>query len=639
MDAERAVTNSSPSSNNHEKQLQWLWVIESLYAAELVDSSILNVLISKASQLTEDESFCEMAKEKLAVNQLEDLIGGVGTCNLENATFCSKSQSKIKIDESERAQDVLTRLLDIIGKSNMKVSLLESLKWDIRKFVLHKRAVLPKNNLQQLKSINASTCSREMRGLARENHPNKKILVDPEVLGGGNSSAKLFSQSGGSSKKEEQQHHRTNCFGGDINVGAANHDADMNYLEIQSPDENSRHLLSENGNTLFPEDCRGEGLISTGERSPEVNKIQGLGGCKLGFDIAGNAADKSLEQSLKDGEVRLKCLTSAPLVPENTKEILQDNPPDSTLVFNEKESSCFPELMQKGYLDKGNSCGDIGQLKSLRLNSTPLHLNGSVQDPSERVLVSREKEVSELAERTLVHDMLGGLNFVEDGHGCECIPSKKLKKSREDSEIQHIEEVIAEEALDANHLKSSINVVGASTYTALSGRNGEKRACSFDSGMVIAAKEQKCLKFDNPLSLGAQVIGGWTEGNVCKKCNRSDGNLLICSVVSCRVVVHERCAGSPVDVIDSGKYRCPICSCAEAIAVYRETKIKASLVEEKVLFHKNQLSKFMSMLNEQEQQSSEVNPVKELNINRREIENQVTVEPCTSEHSDDLHHR
>ncbi|KAI3977066.1 hypothetical protein MKX01_038439 [Papaver californicum] len=446
---------------------------------------------------------------------------------------------------------------------------------------------------KQLKSIIASACSREMRGLARENHPNKKIPVDPEVLGGGNSSVKLFSERRGSSEKEEQQHHRTNCFGGDINVGAANHDAKMNYLEIQSPDENSRHLLSENGNTLFPEDCRGKGLISTRERSPEVNKIQGLGGSKLGFDIVGNAADKSLKQGLKDGGVRLKHLTSAPLVPENTNEILQDNPPDSTLVCNEKESSCLPELMQEDSLDKGNYCGDIGQLKSSRLNSTPLHANGSVQDPSVRVLVSREKEVNELAERTLVHDFLGGVNFVEDGYGCECIPSKKLKKSREDSEIQHIEEVIAEEALDAYHIKSSIDVskvVGASAYTALSGINGEKRACSFDSVMAIAAKKQKFLKCDNPFSLGAQVIGGWTEGNVCKKCNRSDGNLLICSVVS-YVVVHERCAGSSVGVTDSGKYRCPICSCVEAIAVYRETKLKASLVEEKLLFHKNQLSK------------------------------------------------
>lgn len=596
MDAERAVTDASPSSNNHEKQLPWLWVIESLSTAKLVDSSFLNVLISKASQLTEDESFGEIAKEKLAVDQLEDLIGGVGTCNLENARFNSKS-AKLRLDESERAQDVLTRLLGIIGKSNMKVSVLESLKSAVQKFVLYKRAVLPKSSLQQLNSKIAFTCSREIRGLARENHPNKKILVYPEVLDGENSSEKLFSRRGGSSEKEEQQNHRTNCFGGGVNIGS------VNYLEIQSPDENSRHLLSEDGNTLFPEDSRGKGLIYTRERSPEVKKIRGLGGCELGFDIVGTAADRSLEQSLKDGGVCLKRQTSAPIVPENTNETLQDNPPDSTLVSNEKESSCLPEIMQEHYLDKGDSCGDIGQLKSLRLNSTPLHVNGSVQDPSERVLVSREKEVCDLAKRTLV----GGVKFVDDGHGCECIPSKMLKRSREDGEIQHTEEVIAEEALDAYYLKSSSDVskvVGASTYTAVSSKNDEKRACSFDSEMVIAAKKQKCLNYNYPSSLGAQAIGGWTEGNVCRKCNRSGGNLLICSVVSCRVIVHESCAGFSVGVTDSGKYHCPICSCVEAIAVYRETKKKASLVEKKVLFHNNQLSKFMSMLNEQEQQSS-----------------------------------
>ncbi|XP_026401719.1 uncharacterized protein LOC113297459 isoform X2 [Papaver somniferum] len=625
MDAERAVTDPCPSSNNHEKQLSWLWVIESLSTAKLVDSSFLNVLISKASQLTEDELFGEMAKEKLAVDQLEDLIGGVGTCNLENARFSSKS-AKLRLDESERAQDVLTRLLGIS---------------DVQKFVLYKRAVLSKSSLQQLNSKIAFTCSREIRGLARENHPNKKILVDPEVLDGANSSEKLFSQRGGSSEKEEQQDRRTNCFGGGVNIGAANRDASVNYLEIQSPDENSRHLLSEDGNTLFPEDSCGKGLIYTRERSPEVKKIRGLGGRELGFDIVGNAADRSLEQSLKDGGVRLKHQTSAPIVPENMNETLQDSPPDSTLVSNEKESSCLPEIMQEHYLDKGDSCGDISQLKPLRLNSTPLHVNGSVQDPSERVLVSREKEDSELAKRTLV----GGVNFVDDGHGCECIPSKTLKRSREDGEIQHTEEVIAEEALDAYHLKSSsdteevISKVGASTYTAVSSKNDEKRACSFDSEMVIAAKKQKCLNYNYPSSLGAQVIGEWTEGNVCRKCNRSGGNLLICSVVSCRVVVHESCAGSSVGVTDSGKYHCPICSCVEAITVYRETKKKAFLVEKKVLFHKNQLSKFMSMLNEQEQQSSEVNPDKELIKNQRDIENQATVEPCTSEHSDDLHRK
>ncbi|OVA18370.1 SANT/Myb domain [Macleaya cordata] len=663
MDAGKAIT-PPPSSSDH---LPWLWVIESLSDSKLVvDPSLLHDLISKASELTTDDSFIENVRERLALNQLEDLLCGPSTSKStaaavadaipSNATLNSESHSKVGIDVSDRAQDVLRLLHDNMETSNMRISMLDSLKWDVHQFILHKRAGLPKCDLRQLKSAilegvdPSASLLREMAGLGKEDQL-VKIPVDVDVpnaaiLEADNSSAEIFRQRS-RLEKVDQQDHRIPVNVGDPNTAAGKCDENMNDLEIQSSKEHSCHLGPENGNQLLLEDSCGKDLISMRKESPEQNHNQCLGECRMGLDTVNNAAE-GLEQSLKYDEVHSKNQNSVPLAPENMKEIVQETPPDSSLISSKKERSCFSKKELVHCVGKGTFCGERGdqqpgpkdlnnnvELKSLRQNSTSLHGNEPVQDPSGRNLSSVDKEVSDSAKGIRVHDLQGDGNLVHDGDGFECVSLKRLKQGINDCQIQHnlshcpsSDGVIPEEAhLDGHHQNNYINESKVDSEsrtkpgTSSSYDRNLDKAPTFDSDeeMVIAAEKHSFLSSQSTFNQDSQATAGWTEGSICIKCNEG-GQLLTCCVSSCPLAVHESCVGSSFSVSDSGKFYCPFCSYVQAIASHRETKKKAALVKKKVALARNHLSEFMCMVNAQrQQQPSELAPSEEL-INSRMVE-------------------
>lgn len=485
-----------------------------------------------------------------------------------------------------------------------------------------------------------------MNGLTKEDRPDKRIPVGPDVpktaILDADISPKMFLRERSGLEKEELQGHRTTVSGGDQNAATKDHDENTNILEIQSPKENSWHQLPENGNILLPEDSYDKDVICTRKVSPEQNQIQRLYEHRVGLDIIDRAAA---------------------LVPENTNGVLQENLPGSALISSEKERSYFSEKEQVSCLGKVTRGVDIdGQNlnsndeQSLGQNSTPILGNEPRQDPSGRILSFGDEEVSNLAKGTLVHDLLGGINFVDDGDGYECVALKRLKKCSIDDEIQHDlshcssgDRVIPEEAeLVGHHEDNSIKVSkvdrACNTNPGISSGNDGKRdkAPSFDSDIerIIADEKQRFLNSQNMFNQDSQDTTGWTQGSFCMKCYKWDDQLLTCS--NCPIAIHGSCLGSSISVNDSADFYCPFCLYIAAIAAYRETKKKAALVKKKMSLSRNQLSEFLCMLNEQRQQQhkhSEVTRDEELIKNQKEVEDQEIVEPCTSHQSDDIPQR
>ncbi|XP_022746289.1 uncharacterized protein LOC111296311 [Durio zibethinus] len=74
---------------------------------------------------------------------------------------------------------------------------------------------------------------------------------------------------------------------------------------------------------------------------------------------------------------------------------------------------------------------------------------------------------------------------------------------------------------------------------------------------------------------------GWTEQNICAKCNQN-GQVLICSSSGCQLVVHESCLDSAARFDEKGNFYCPFCAYSVSISKYLEAKDKASLARKEL---------------------------------------------------------
>ncbi|KAL6958837.1 hypothetical protein U1Q18_040181 [Sarracenia purpurea var. burkii] len=97
-----------------------------------------------------------------------------------------------------------------------------------------------------------------------------------------------------------------------------------------------------------------------------------------------------------------------------------------------------------------------------------------------------------------------------------------------------------------------------------------------DEKIDIARKKRTFLSSQCPSSQDSLETFDFTELNLCMKCNRG-GQLLVCSVSACPLVVHESCLGSAPRFDDNGNFFCPFCAYSRAILEYLEVKKKTSL--------------------------------------------------------------
>ncbi|XP_016651517.1 PREDICTED: uncharacterized protein LOC103339463 [Prunus mume] len=133
--------------NEQERAIAWLWAIEALASFREIDVSLLHDLVEMAPALPDDMG--KNAKERVALRCLEGLPSPCDVMSSSDVPFAQ--HSKCSFDLSESCENVLKRIVDETPESDLRVGGPGLLKWDIRPFIIHKRASLPKCALKQLK--------------------------------------------------------------------------------------------------------------------------------------------------------------------------------------------------------------------------------------------------------------------------------------------------------------------------------------------------------------------------------------------------------------------------------------------------------------------------------------------------------
>ncbi|KAJ8754115.1 hypothetical protein K2173_002013 [Erythroxylum novogranatense] len=105
-------------------------------------------------------------REMVALRRLEDLFGP--TDRLTNE-FRSGPDQRVTFDFSQSCEDVLQSILRETSVSDLKLAGPGSLKWDIRSFIMHKRASMPRCALEQLRDSiidNTHPYAESLKGLS-----------------------------------------------------------------------------------------------------------------------------------------------------------------------------------------------------------------------------------------------------------------------------------------------------------------------------------------------------------------------------------------------------------------------------------------------------------------------------------------
>ncbi|XP_059462343.1 uncharacterized protein LOC132191382 isoform X2 [Corylus avellana] len=130
----------------YTSKLAWIWVIEALASFKEVNFSILHDLIEMSPELP--HNLGRNMREMLALRILEGLFGPSNGITNDS---CSAPASKVGFDLSKSCEDVLQHIVHVTSQSGLRTAGPELLKWDVRPFIIHKRACMPKLALQQLK--------------------------------------------------------------------------------------------------------------------------------------------------------------------------------------------------------------------------------------------------------------------------------------------------------------------------------------------------------------------------------------------------------------------------------------------------------------------------------------------------------
>ncbi|GLT55244.1 hypothetical protein SLA2020_283850 [Shorea laevis] len=130
----------------YTSKLAWIWVIEALASFKEVNISILHDLMKWLQNYP--HTLGENMREMLALRCLEGLFGA---SNGITNDACSAPASKVGFDLSKSCEDVLQHIVHETSLSDLRTAGPELLKWDVRPFIIHKRACMPKLALQQLK--------------------------------------------------------------------------------------------------------------------------------------------------------------------------------------------------------------------------------------------------------------------------------------------------------------------------------------------------------------------------------------------------------------------------------------------------------------------------------------------------------
>ncbi|KAF8012087.1 hypothetical protein BT93_I0269 [Corymbia citriodora subsp. variegata] len=167
-----------------ELSLPWFWIIEYLAKFEQVKPSLLHGTLKAAPEIP--AHLGKNMEEVVSLRCLEELCGPRNESM--NGTWSSLG-SKEKIDRSKSCKDVLQYMFHNASASDLGVTANELLKWDLRSFLMHKRASVPKTALEELKDTilggthpDADFFKKE-GGLAHASHLDRTVICNGQHTG------------------------------------------------------------------------------------------------------------------------------------------------------------------------------------------------------------------------------------------------------------------------------------------------------------------------------------------------------------------------------------------------------------------------------------------------------------------------
>ncbi|KAK9095711.1 hypothetical protein Scep_027180 [Stephania cephalantha] len=473
-----------------ERQLPWVWIVEALAEFEPVDASLLAGVASTVGELPPN-SWCRNARERIAFRHLKDLVGTIDEASTSNSS----------ISLSEQVEHVLLRLHKqmVSAAANGATSERELLRSDVSRFILHKRAILPKSALLQLKDQ-----------IGKAGQVSSKFIKEISGLDSG-----LDSGSPGDSKTQ---------------------DAILPSVERET------------------NVCMGKENIRGGSRKNNLAAKR----------ISKNASIYRKKRTSKKAEL--------------------------ASMENNENSVCVNEVAH--FPDKGKLPAVINEANESSKDPT-------LQDWQESAILVADTDTDDstlpIAKRIKL-----STNKTDP-------KANNLKMAENEAEIL---DVSSSEGLHSNeHVDRADDHCTEPEATNTKASNLDKPSSSAPvEDITNVAVKGSFFSFENVLNQDSDR----TDRHFCIKCN-GGGKLLICSVNSCSLAVHESCVASAGSFDEAGKFSCPFCSLAQTVAAYCEVKRKVALVKEKAALARSGLFKFMSTGHVHREQSSENTSMEDLN--------------------------
>ncbi|KAF7144792.1 hypothetical protein RHSIM_Rhsim04G0100400 [Rhododendron simsii] len=534
--------------------LPWIWVIEALASFKQVDVSILLDLVKRTPEISDDLG--ENAREMVSLRILESFFARQsGSKNGGSAI-----DSKIELDPSKQCENVLRDIVHETSASNLRMDEPEMLKWDVKTFIMHKRASLPKCTLLQLKNA-----------ILEGNHPVLASLTESSGLS-------LSNQSG----------NRIPMDDGDLNPVARGN------LTSPTPENVDGFLQEDAANTTLLPSKRNRSDLDTEDLAAKSYE-DGIS-MDDGSDSHLHNSKKLKQDATFSGQaIGRNCVPpiendlSDDLLRRIGQQLIRDgcDLAKSSHVRGSQESTFSEDCHDHYVASKRHGQRDGEDASGLLLNYPQNSCNNeavpedSRGDGTQRDLPANEakdngKQCAEMGTSTasLLYETQ------QRNHGDE---------SRDKCGNTQINTSNSVPLLDGTHLKDIPDDARDER------EHNPRREMSSDSDgyqdekIDVALKKRNFLSSQCSISQDSLATADCTELNLCMKCNKG-GQLLVCSGSACPLVVHQSCVGSAPSFDNSGKFYCPFCAYSHAISEYLEIKKKAAVA-------RNELAVFIGLEN------------------------------------------
>ncbi|KAK9290208.1 hypothetical protein L1049_008374 [Liquidambar formosana] len=500
--------------------LPWLWVIEALASCEQVDISLLNDLIKRAPEFPDNVG--KNTREMIALRCLE---GVFRPSNEIINDIPSAPDSKIGFNSSESCEDVLQRILREMSISNLRMAGPDLLKWDVRPFIMHKRACLPKCALEQLKD-----------GILEGTHP----------------SAAFFSKRSGLAIRNECDN-RNPVDDGDPNATLSRFDGSCIDHQIKAASRKSIALIPENGNGPLQEDSPNRILLPS-KRGRSDLADENLAGQSHELSME-NGGDLHLNaKKFKQGSSSTSQSVGQDLVPLHRNEQLEDSS-GRTIPDTEREGVDLAKESQVGGLEGSVVSEDV---HGDNVSSKSFEQSSDVNDDKVQHNQLQSRNNNKLPQDTSGDGPYQNISVDGDKGDIECCVQPKASNAATPNGIQQkISIDAAKDDAEASFHRKTPNGVSpdgskgkriASEAEDDMEHDGEEETSSESDGyhkekIDVTTKKHCFLSSQSIFSQDSLSTADWTEQNLCMKCNK-DGHLLVCSASGCPLVVHESCLGS-----------------------------------------------------------------------------------------------